>query len=109
MGPRFLPPLIYTAIVQSTNDHTWALFHVAGYYFVAFIILALTDFEAGKAKAQKSIANSKSTNRCAAVSPTPGASGSSGTPDDFSPDVIAHDNPERAVSTTGGEPKELET
>ena len=36
---RWVPPLVYTGIVQGTGQHQWAWFHLAFYAFAAIVIL----------------------------------------------------------------------
>ena len=45
---RWIPPLIYSAIVQSTNDHRIAMLHICVFYVASAICMLFVDFEKGK-------------------------------------------------------------
>ena len=46
---RWIPPLICTAIVQATNDHSVAILHVVVFYLAGAGVMATIDFEKGRA------------------------------------------------------------
>ena len=50
---RWIPPLVYSAIVQATNDHRLALIHICIFYLAAAISMVFVDFEKGKADVAK--------------------------------------------------------
>ena len=46
---RWIPPLVYGAIVQATNDHRFAIIHPVILYLIAAIIMTTIDFDKGRA------------------------------------------------------------
>ena len=46
---RWIPPLVYGAIVQATNDHRFAIIHPVILYLLAAIIMTTIDFDKGRA------------------------------------------------------------
>ena len=46
---RWIPPLVYGAIVQATNDHRFAIIHPVFLYLLAALIMVTIDFEKGRA------------------------------------------------------------
>ena len=50
---RWIPPLVYSTIVQATNDHRVALIHLSIFYLLAAISMIFVDFEKGKADVAK--------------------------------------------------------
>ena len=98
-----MPPLLYSAIVQATTDHTWALFHISAYYLIAFVILIFVNFDRGHRMAMATVGKTSSGNRCVAISPAPSGG--------FSSDVTSpkgNDTSEVAASK-GNEGRQDET
>ena len=50
---RWIPPLVYTAIVQATNDHSVAILHVVIFYLAGAAVMATIDFEKGRKDVRK--------------------------------------------------------
>ena len=50
---RWIPPLVYGAIVQATNDHRFAIIHPVVLYLIAAAIMATIDFDKGRADVAK--------------------------------------------------------
>jgi len=48
---RWISPVVYLVISQTTNDHKWALFHLVAYTIVGAIVFFFIDFEKGRAEA----------------------------------------------------------
>lgn len=50
---RWIPPLVYSSIVQVTNDHRIAMLHICIFYLLAATCMIFVDFEQGILDVQK--------------------------------------------------------
>ena len=45
---RWIPPLVYGAIVQASNDHRVAIMHVVVFYLMGALMMTTVDFDKGR-------------------------------------------------------------